>query len=254
MILVNDALARRFFPGRNMVGASVALTFRSGHGGDIPLGTYTVVGIAADAAYRTIRAPMGPTIYMPMSQRGDPILFDYFFIAVRSASGSPALLTRSVAAALTGVNRELTMTFRSLSMVVDESLAQDRLVAMLSAFFGALALLLAGLGLYGVTAYAVTRRRVEIGIRMALGAPPSGVVRLVLARVACLVGAGIIVGAVVSVWAVTLIASLLYGLAPRDPATLAGAAAVLTVVAALAGWLPAHRASRIDPAEVLREG
>jgi putative ABC transport system permease protein len=254
VIMVNDALARRFFPGRNIVGAPVALTFRSGPGGDIPLGTYTVVGIAADAAYRSIRAPMGPTIYMPMSQRDDPILFDYFFIAVRAARGSPALLTRSVAAALSGVNRDLTLTFRPLSMVVDESLAQDRLVAMLSAFFGALALLLAGLGLYGVTAYAVTRRRTEIGIRMALGAPPSGVVRLVLARVVWLVGAGLMIGAGISVWASTLIASLLYGLAPRDPATFLGAAVTLIAVAALAGWLPAHRASRIDPAQVLREG
>lgn len=125
---------------------------------------------------------------------------------------------------------------------------------MLSGFFGVLALLLAGLGLYGVTAYAVARRRTEIGIRMALGALPASVVRLVLARVAQLVGAGVIVGAGASVWASTFIASLLYGVAPRDPATLVGAAATLAAVAALAGWLPAYRASRIDPAEVLREG
>ena len=103
---------------------------------------------------------------------------------MRSASGSPALLTRSVTAALTAVNRDLTLTFQPMSTLVDESLAQDRLVAMLSGFFGALALLLAGLGLYGVTAYAVARRRTEIGIRMALARHPARVVRLVLARVA----------------------------------------------------------------------
>jgi ABC-type antimicrobial peptide transport system permease subunit len=125
---------------------------------------------------------------------------------------------------------------------------------MLSAFFGALALLLAALGLYGVTAYAVARRRTEIGIRMALGAPASRVVRLVLARFAWLVAAGVVVGALVSLWASTLIASLLYGLAPRDPVTFASAAVTLIGVAALAAWLPAHRASRIDPAQVLREG
>jgi ABC-type antimicrobial peptide transport system permease subunit len=89
---------------------------------------------------------------------------------------------------------------------------------------------------------------------MALGAPPSGVVRLVLSRVARLVSAGLIVGAAASLWASTLVASLLYGLAPRDPVTLAGAAVALTAVAAIAGWLPAYRASRIDPAAVLREG
>jgi ABC-type antimicrobial peptide transport system permease subunit len=146
------------------------------------------------------------------------------------------------------------MTFRTLSAVVDESLSQDRLVAILAGFFGALALLLAALGLYGVTAYAVARRRGEIGIRMALGARPSGVARLVLTRVAWLVGAGVTIGAGVSVWAATLIASLLYGLPPSDPATLAGAVATLIGVAALAGWVPAYRASRVDPAQVLREG
>jgi ABC-type antimicrobial peptide transport system permease subunit len=88
---------------------------------------------------------------------------------------------------------------------------------------------------------------------MALGAPPAGVVRLVLARVALLVAAGVAVGAGVSLWAARFVASLLYGLAPRDPTTLLGAAITLAVVAALAGWLPAHRASRIDPAQVLRE-
>ena len=254
VILVNESLVRRLFAGRNMVGAPLALTFRSGQYGDVPLGTYKVVGVTADAAYRSIRAPMQPTIYMPMSQRGDPLLFNYFYIAVRSASGSPALLTRSVAAALTAVNRDLTMTFRPLSTVVDESLAQDRLVAMLSGFFGALSLLLAGLGLYGVTAYAVARRRTEIAIRMALGAPPAGVVRLVLARVGLLVGVGVAAGAGLSLWASWFVASLLYGLPPRDPATLVVSAIILTAVAALAGWLPACRASKIDPAEVLREG
>ena len=253
VILVNEALVRRFFPGRNVVSESVALTFRSGAYGEVPLGQYTVVGIAADATYRSIRAPMKPTIYMPMAQRSDPLLFTYFFIAVRAASGSPALLTRSVAAALTAVNRDLTVTFRPLSTVVDESLAQDRLVAMLSGFFGVLALLLAGLGLYGVTAYAVARRRTEIGIRMALGAPPAEVVRLVLARVAMLVGIGVIVGAGVSLWASRFVTSILYGLEGRDPATLLSAAITLAAVGAVAGGLPAWRAARMDPAEVLRE-
>jgi len=136
---------------------------------------------------------------------------------------------------------------------VTASLAQERLVAILSGFFGGLALLLAGLGLYGVTAYAVSRRRTEIGIRMALGAAPARVVRLVLSRVWILVGVGVLVGAGVSVWASKFVATLLFGLEPRDPVTLVGAAIVLATVGALAGWLPAYRASRIDPAEVLRD-
>jgi putative ABC transport system permease protein len=124
---------------------------------------------------------------------------------------------------------------------------------MLAGFFGALALLLAGLGLYGVTSYAVSRRRSEIGIRMALGAAPEAVIRLVLSRVSMLVGLGILIGAGMSSWASQFVATLLYGLEPRDPATLVGSAAVLAAVGAIAGWLPARRASRIDPAVVLRD-
>ena len=106
-----------------------------------------------------------------------------FNLNVRTSPGSSALLTRSIADAISGVNKDLALTFRPLSDQIGASLAQERIVAMLSGFFGGLALLLAGLGLYGVTSYAVSRRRTEIGIRMALGAAPAGVVRLVLSRV-----------------------------------------------------------------------
>jgi ABC-type antimicrobial peptide transport system permease subunit len=196
---------------------------------------------------------MRPTIYTPLAQRTEPLLFTYFYIALRSSNAAPALLVHGVAAALKAVNPEIAMTFRPMTTVVDESLAQDRLVAVLAGFFGVLALLLAGLGLYGVTAYAVARRRAEIGIRMALGAQPAGVVRLVLSRVAFLVSVGVLIGVGASLWASRFVASLIYGLAPQDPATLVGAAFMLGAVAALAGWIPAYRASRIDPAEVLRE-
>jgi putative ABC transport system permease protein len=124
---------------------------------------------------------------------------------------------------------------------------------MLSGFFGGLALLLAGLGLYGVTAYAVARRRAEIAVRMALGAAPAGIVRLVLARVSVLVGLGVTLGAGVSLATSTFVASLLYGVEPRDWITLVSAAATLVAVGVVASWLPAYRAARIDPAAVLRE-
>jgi putative ABC transport system permease protein len=125
---------------------------------------------------------------------------------------------------------------------------------MLSAFFGGLALLLAALGLYGITSYSVNRRGTELGIRMALGTPPAGVMRLVLRRVAIQVGAGIVIGALASWWAGRFVAALLYGLAPRDPVTIAMAVVVLGTIGAVAGWLPARRAARIDPAIVLRGG
>ena len=175
-------------------------------------------------------------------------------LTVRSATGAPASLARSVGAAVLAVNRDLVLTIRPLSDQVDAALTQERVVAALSGFFGALALLLAALGLYGVTAYAVHRRRFEFGIRMAVGASPNGVLRLVLGRTALLMGGGLLLGGVASWWAVTFVEALVFGLAPRDPATTAGAAVVLAAVGALAGWLPARRAARLDPARVLREG
>ena len=193
-------------------------------------------------------------MYAPMSQYDDTRFpLASVSLSVRAPQGSPALLTRSIAAAIRDVNPDFSMTFRLLSDQIDASLIQERMIAMLSGFFGGLALLLAGLGLYGVTSYAVTRRRTEIGIRMALGAAPAGVVRLVLARVSLLVAIGVLVGGGISVWASKFVTTLLYGLEPRDPVTLVGSAAVLATVGAMAGWLPAYRASRIDPAEALRD-
>jgi predicted permease len=248
--LVNEAFVRRFFPGRTPIGGRIE--FPSGTSQVSP--PSTIVGVVEDAVYRSLRDPIRPTLYQPLAQY-DPSRFPLsgISLSVRSAGGSPALLSRAISAALTDVDRDLAFSFRPLADQVNASLIQERLVAMLSGFFGILALLLAGLGLYGVTSYAVSRRRTEIGIRMALGAAPSGVIRLVLARVTVLVVLGVVVGATVSVWASRFVATLLYGLEPSDPATLAGGAITLAFIGAVAGWLPAHRASRIDPAEVLRE-
>jgi ABC-type antimicrobial peptide transport system permease subunit len=212
-----------------------------------------IVGVVSDSVYSSLRETVPPTVYTALAQSYMPLdSFTSMILNVRSKTGSPASLTRSVAAAIGSVNGGVSLTFRPFADQVHTSLAQDRLVAMLSTFFGVLALLLAGLGLYGVTAYAVARRRVEIGIRMALGAAPADVIRLVLARVSSLVGVGLLLGVVASLWVSQFVASLLYGVEPRDPATLVGAAAALSVIAGLAGWLPARRASRIDPAAVLR--
>ena len=174
-------------------------------------------------------------------------------ISAAEPSGLPApRRDLGIVAAIRAVN-PIWPSPSSLSTQINASLAQERVVAMLSGFFGGLALLLASLGLYGVTAYAVARRRSEIGIRMALGAAPSSVVRLVLGRVTMLVAIGVIVGTGISLWATRFVAALLYGLEPRDPITLVGSAVILATVGAIAGWLPAYRASRIDPAEVLRD-
>jgi predicted permease len=246
--IVNEAFARRFLPGRRAIGESVS--------------SRTIIGVAADQVMqggykangvsRTVRDGAPPVIYVPLAQSAESGSPDRVMLSVRSATGSPTAGVRGVAAALSAVDPNLVFTFRPLAEELNASLAQERMVAWLSGFFGVLALLLAGLGLYGVTSYAVSRQRAEIAIRLALGAPGGGVVRLVLGRVALLVGLGIAAGAGVSMWVSRFVATLLYGLDPRDPVTLAGAALTLAAVGAMAGWLPAHRASRIDPLEILR--
>ncbi|HZL92865.1 MAG TPA: FtsX-like permease family protein, partial [Vicinamibacterales bacterium] len=249
--LVNDAYVHKFLPGRNPIGETIRFL-------EDTAPPKTIVGVVSDAVYVSVRDGVRPTVYIPLAQREAAGPTANVTISVRSSEGSPAPnkvegLAPRVAAALTGVERNLTFTFRPLQDRVDASLTQERLVALVTGFFGTLALLLAGLGLYGVTSYAVTRRRAEIGIRMALGAQPTGVVRLVLVRVFVLVALGVIIGTAVSWWSSQFIASLLYDLQPRDAVTLVSAAVTLTVVGAVAGWLPAYRASRIDPAQVLRD-
>ena len=213
----------------------------------------TIVGVVRDAVYSSLREPRRPALYEPAAQNDWPFPSPGISLSVRSAAGSPAPLARSIATAITNVDPTLYFSLRLVSDHVSASLVQERLVAILSGFFSLLALLLAGIGLYGVTSFAVTRRRVEIGIRMALGANQKDVVRLVLTRDVILVTIGILVGGSVSVWASKFVSSLIYGLRPRDPAVLIGAALTLAAAGALAGWLPAYRASRIDPAVTLRE-
>jgi ABC-type antimicrobial peptide transport system permease subunit len=151
------------------------------------------------------------------------------------------------------VNRGISLTFRNLETQARESLLQPRIVAWLSATFGALALLLAMVGLYGITSYGVTRRKGEIAIRMALGAQRDSVVWLMLRDVVVLLALGVALGLAASLAAGRLVTSLLYGVQPRDPLHLAGAAVVLAVATALAAYLPARRASRLDPMAALRE-
>jgi putative ABC transport system permease protein len=253
VVVVNQAFARKFLAGASPVGHTITLALN----GPKPDPAIEIVGVVADAVYRSLRDPVPPTMYLPLAQHdGEKAFVDLLAsvsLSVRSTRDSPVLLTKSVAAAIGAVSPDLTLTFRQLTDQVNASLSQERLIAMLSGFFGALALLLAGLGLYGVISYAVIRRRTELGIRMALGAGPGRVMRLVLLRALILVGIGVVVGGGASLWLSKFVASLLYGVEPRDPATLGAATFVLAVVGAVAAWLPAQRASRIDPADVLRE-
>jgi predicted permease len=248
--IVNEEFAARFFPDGGAIGGQVAFPPIANVTSHDPR---TIVGVVSDAVHNSLRELRRPGLYEPLAQNDWPFPFPGISLSVRSAEGSPTRLARTIGTAITNVDPNLAFSLRSVRDQVDSSLRQERLVAILSGFFSLSALLLAGIGLYGVTSQAVTSRRVEIGIRMALGARQGEVVRLVLRRVVTLVALGILMGSAFSLWASRFVASLVYGLHPRDPVALAGAATTLAVVAALAGWLPARRASRIDPAVILRE-
>jgi putative ABC transport system permease protein len=250
--VVNEAFVRRFIGGEhpNPIGRVVE---REGPPGQ-PAIPFEIVGLVHDAVYGSPRDPIEPTVYVAIAQLGQDESWPVASLAVRGSTGSPSLLIRPIAEAMGRVDPKLSLTFRLFSDQVGASMRRERIVAMLSGFFGFLALFLAGLGLYGVTSYAVIRRRTEIGVRMALGADAAGVVRLVLGKVGLLLGLGIALGALISLWLSRFVEGLVFGMPPRDPATLVGAAAVLVAVGLLAAGLPARRASRIDPATVLREG
>jgi predicted permease len=243
--IVNHVFVRRFLRDGDPVGQRFSEEGPSGQ-----QDAFEVVGVVEDSVYRSLRAAMEPTMFVPFAQWTDPR--SVVSLGVRSAGGSPESLTRSLSDALGKAHPQASLTFFTLSSQVDASLIQERLLARLSTFFGGLALLLASLGLYGVTAYSVNRRRGEIGIRMALGASRGAILQMVLSRVGVLVALGIGIGTAASVWASRFVVSFLYGFEPSDPATFVVAALVLSLVAAAAGWLPARRAARIDPAAVLR--
>jgi predicted permease len=248
--IVNEAYVRKFLRPGNALGRFVKRT--EGRPGLPPPPPLEVVGVVEDSAYRSVRDELPPTVFLPMAQADD--VFKGGAISVRAAVASPAALVRSLTDALSAVDPDVSLSFLPLRDQVDARLVRERVMAMLSGFFGGLALLLAGVGLYGVTSYSVNLRRGEIGVRMALGADVRRVLRLVLGRAAWLVVAGSAIGAGLSLWLAKYVATLLYGLEPRDAGTLAAAVVLMAVVGTVAALLPAWRASRIDPVEVLREG
>jgi predicted permease len=243
--IINQSMARKFFGNASPLGKY----FRS------QLGSTTgppvmIVGVVKDAKYSSLREDLQPTVYIAVSQDKRPDLFINFELR---AAGAPENLIPSIKASVEQMNRQVLLEFETLALQVAESLNRERLLATLSGFFGALALLLSTIGLHGVMSYNVARRRNEIGIRMALGAEQSRVMRMVLGEIALVVCAGLVAGLCAALAATRLVSSFLYGLKATDPATLVLSAVVLAGVAALAGYVPARRASRLDPMVALRD-
>ena len=256
--IVNEAFVRRFMGGRSPLGRTVGLEFE-------PDRRYVVVGVAGDVATESLRDAVDPALYVPLGRAGDlaPIgggltmrtpSSGIFTVAVRAERGRPAALAGSVVAVIQEVEPTLTSAVRTLAAQVDGTLRQERLTAIVAALFGGLALLLAAVGLYGVTLLALRRRRMEIGVRMALGATRGRVLGGALLRVGALVGAGVAVGVPASLAVGRFVGALLHGVAPHDPATLAAAAGVLALAGVGAGLAAAVPAVRVEPSQVLRQG
>jgi putative ABC transport system permease protein len=247
VVVVNEAFARKFFAGTSALGVTLDATINDW------LTDRTVVGIVADAIYGSPRDPVPPAFYLPLSQSAGKVPdANSIRLGVRAAGASASALAPRVGAAIASVDRDVAFSLRSLADHVDDSLAQERLLAALSSAVGVLAIVLAAVGVYGVTAYAVNRRRTEIGIRLALGAEPQSVIRLMLWKGVRLLSAGVLIGVPTSLWLSRFVAPLLYGLEPRDPATLAIAIVTLTSVGVVSSWLAAAVVSRMNPADVLR--
>ena len=234
VVIVNRSLAGSAFPNQNPLGHR--------------LGAATIVGVVKDSRYDGMREPPGPVLYYPLFQHGPDQEYRWGFVSFELRYGSRSNLLDAVRRAVASVDPSLPI-FRAGTLLAqaEQSLLKERLLATLSSFFGALALLLACVGLYGLMACAVARRTAEIGIRLALGARRGHIIWLVVSETLGLTLAGIGVGVPLALWAARYAKSDLFGISPADPLTIAAAVAALAGVAMLAAYVPARRALRVDP-------
>ncbi|MGA2607877.1 MAG: ABC transporter permease [Terriglobia bacterium] len=243
--IINQTVARKFYPNFNPVGRFFRLGEDQGKLGP-PI---QIVGVVRDSKYVSLREETPPTAFFPITQEpgfgGGPNFL------IRTSTRPSAVLSL-IRAAVADVDKSISLDFNTLAQQVDDSLIQERVLATLSGFFGGLALLLAMIGLYGAMSYMVTQRQTEFGVRMALGAARGSILRLVLRDVVTVIVAGVMVGASISLLSVQLLQKFLFGLAAHDTLTLALAIGVLSVVAFIAGYLPARRATKVDPMVALR--
>jgi len=244
--IVNEAFVRKILDGTaNPLGKRFRIHEPPGK----PRPLYEIVGVAKDSKWRDMHEEFLPFMYFPAAQEEKPGPYDQ--ILVRSSLPLTSLIA-SLKETIGGMNPGIDLDFKVLKTSIHESLLQDQLMATLSGFFGFLAALLAAIGLYGVISYMVVQRTKEIGIRMAIGAERVDVLKLILNEATLLTVTGLVIGAGLALGAAQAAKSLLFGLKPRDPITLVAAVVVLSAVAAFASFLPAYRASKLDPLIALR--
>jgi predicted permease len=241
--IINESLAKKFFPNQNPIGRMFRL-------GDRPSDKWIqIIGICADTRYNKLQADPPPLHFDLYRQMPEMSGATYLI----RTSMKPQAIVPSLRAAVQRIDPNLPlMDIRTQQEQIDATTQQERMFASLTAGFGILALALACVGIYGIMAYTVSQRTNEIGIRLALGAERQQVRAMVLRESAWLALAGVIAGIGVALWLGRLVKSMLYGLQPADPGSLAGAALLLLAVALASGWVPALRAARVEPMEALR--
>ena len=243
--VVNEAFVRKYAYGQNPIGKVI----RTNAEPEFPESELEIVGVIKDTRYNELREPPSPMTFGPGDQY--PATGGWTVLFIRCSSPPSAVIT-AVREKVNALNSAITMDFHVLETDVQNRLARERLMAVLSGFFGALAALLAMIGLYGLISYTVAMRKNEIGIRMALGASPGSVVRIIVRQTLTLLGVGVGAGLVLAMAAAKGANSLLYGLEADDPLTLFSAAGFLAAVALVASYIPACRASRVEPMNALR--
>jgi hypothetical protein len=242
--VINQTFVRHFFAGANPIGKHIRDVY-PGNPGDME-----VVGVVADAKYNSLRENAPPRVYAPLF---NPVWDQSAAIYEVRTFADPSAVSAALRQAVQETSASLpAIEINSMGGLVDESLQTDRFIEQLAAAFGLLALLLASIGLYGVMAYTVVRGTHDIGVRLALGAEPGNILRHVLGETLGLVLVGTAIGVPAAICATYFVRSMLYGVGLADPFAIAFAAALLAGVAALAGFLPARRASRVDPMVALR--
>jgi predicted permease len=244
--IVNQTFVRRFLGGADPIGQ----TFRGMQEGDYPTTLYEIVGVIPDTQYNDLRGRTPPMTFEPASQLGDPGPWTGLMI---HSNTPPAATGATIKRRLAARHPDVIVELSDFQKDIRDELTPERLMAMLSGCFGLLAAVLAMVGLYGVISFIVARRRNEIGIRLALGAERGQVVAMVMREAGLLLAIGVVTGTALSLVAGRGARTLLFGLKPYDPLTLAGAALLLSLIAAAASFVPAHRASKLDPMAALRD-
>ena len=239
--VINEEMARRLFAGREPVGQQFLLKWK-------PEAMVEVIGVVRDGRFQNYRSAPEPTVYIPLAQR----FFPDMNLEVRAAS-NPLELANEVQREIAVIDKDLPLTdIKTLKIHLDQALAQERLTAALLTGLSVLALALAAIGIYGVLSHSVSQRTREIGVRVALGADPGSVMRHVVGGVMRPVAIGLLLGGAGALTLTTLIRHLLFGLSPTDPSVFGATVFLMLAVAALAAYIPARRASRLNPTTALR--